>query len=244
MQDAQVEARIRHKFRSVAVELDERRRRQWAAAEARDVGWGGISLVARATGLSRPTIMAGLKELRLSAKSRATASARVRCPGGGRRTLTHSDPGLLEALERLIDPATRGDPMSPLRWTCKSTSNLAEELTRQNHPITDRTVAMLLKQRGYSLQANRKMREGSSHPDRNAQFEYINRQVLAFQRRQQPVISVDTKKKELVGEFKNPGEEWQPMGQPEEVNVHDFPERNWARRFPTGCTTWPAMKVG
>jgi hypothetical protein len=234
MQDAQVEARIRRKFRLVAVELDERRRRQWAAAEARDAGWGGISLVARATGLSRPTIMAGLKELELSAKSRLVAAARVRSPGGGRRTLTQSDPGLLEALERLIDPATRGDPMSPLRWTCKSTAKLAEELTRQNHPVTDRTVAMLLKQSGYSLQANRKSREGSSHPDRNAQFEYINRQVRAFQKRQQPVVSVDTKKKELVGEFKNPGEEWHPQGQPQPVNVHDFPDKKLGKAIPYG----------
>ena len=234
MQDAKVEARIRRKFRLVAVELDERRRRQWAAAEARDVGWGGISLVARATGLSRPTIMTGLKELELSAKSRLVAAARVRSPGGGRRTLTQSDPGLVEALERLIDPATRGDPMSPLRWTCKSTAKLAEELTRQNHPVSDRTVAMLLKQSGYSLQANRKSREGSSHPDRNAQFEYINRQVRAFQKRQQPVVSVDTKKKELVGEFKNPGEEWQPQGQPQPVNVHDFPDKKLGKAIPYG----------
>jgi hypothetical protein len=234
MQDAKVEARIRRKFRLVAVELDERRRRQWAAAEARDAGWGGISLVARATGLSRPTIMAGLKELELSAKSRVIAAARVRSPGGGRQTLTQSDPGLLEALERLIDPATRGDPMSPLRWTCKSTAKLAEELTRQNHPVTDRTVAMLLKQSGYSLQANRKSREGSSHPDRNAQFEYINRQVRAFQKRQQPVVSVDTKKKELVGEFKNPGAEWQPQGQPQPVNVHDFPDKKLGKAIPYG----------
>jgi hypothetical protein len=234
MQDAKVEARIRRKFRLVAVELDERRRRQWAAAEARDVGWGGISLVARATGLSRPTIMAGLKELELSAKSRLVAAARVRSPGGGRRTLTQSDPGLLEALERLIDPATRGDLMSPLRWTCKSTAKLAEELTRQNHPVSDRTVAMLLKQSGYSLQANRKSRAGSSHPDRNAQFEYINRQVTAFQKRQQPVVSVDTKKKELVGEFKNPGEEWQPQGQPQPVNVHDFPDKKLGKAIPYG----------
>ena len=188
MQDAKIEARIRRKFRMVAIELDERRRRQWAAAEARDAGWGGISLVARATGLSRPTIMVGLKELELSSNRRVAAAARVRSPGGGRRMLTESDPGLLGALERLIDPATRGDPMSPLRWTCKSTDKLAEELTRQNHPISDRTVAMLLKQQGYSLQANRKTREGSSHADRNAQFEYINRQVMAFQKRQQPVI--------------------------------------------------------
>jgi hypothetical protein len=234
MQAAIVEARIRRKFRLVAVELDERRRRQWAAAEARDVGWGGISLVARATGLSRPTIMVGLKELQLSAKSRTVATARIRCPGGGRRTLTHSDPGLLDALERLIDPATRGDPMSPLRWTCKSTAKLAEELTQQNHPITDRTVAMLLKQSGYSLQANRKMREGSSHPDRNAQFEYINRQVIAFQKQRQPVISVDTKKKELVGEFKNPGAEWHLKGQPKEVNVHDFPDKKMGKAIPYG----------
>jgi hypothetical protein len=234
MQDAKVEARIRRKFRLVAVELDERRRRQWAAAEAREVGWGGVSLVARATGLSRPTIMAGLKDLQLSSKSRAAAAARVRRPGGGRRALSQSDPGLLEALERLIEPATRGDPMSPLRWTCKSTAKLAEELTRQNHPVSDRTVALLLKQSGYSLQANRKTREGSSHPDRNAQFEYINRRVSAFHRRKQPVISVDTKKKELVGEFKNPGEEWHPQGQPETVNVHDFPDPKLGKAIPYG----------
>ena len=234
MQVAKVEQRIRRKFRLVAVELDERRRRQWAAAEARDAGWGGISLVARATGLSRPTITAGLKELALSTKNRVVAAVRVRAPGGGRHTLTQSDPGLLEALERLIDPSTRGDPMSPLRWTCKSTANLAAELTRQNHLVTDRTVAMLLKQGGYSLQGNRKTREGSSHPDRNAQFEYINRQVRAFQKRQQPVVSVDTKKKELVGEFKNPGTEWQPHGQPEEVNVHDFPDKKLGKAIPYG----------
>jgi hypothetical protein len=234
MHDAKVEARIRRKFGLVAVELDERRRRQWAATEAQELGWCGISLVARATGLSRPTIMAGLKELQLSSKSRATAAARVRRPGGGRKPLTQSDPDLLGALERLIDPATRGDPMSPLRWTCKSTAKLAEELTRQNHPVSDRTVALLLKRNGYSLQANRKTREGSSHPDRNAQFEYINRRVNAFHRRGQPVISVDTKKKELVGEFKNPGEEWHPQGQPETVNVHDFPDPKLGKAIPYG----------
>lgn len=234
MREAKIEARIRRKFRLVAVELDERRRRQWAAAEARDAGWGGISLVARATGLSRPTIMAGLKELDLSSNTRAVAAARVRSAGAGRRPLTQSDPGLLDALEQLIQPATRGDPMSPLRWTCKSTEKLAEELTRQNHPISDRTVAMLLKQQGYSLQANRKTREGSSHPDRNAQFEYINRQVIAFQKREQPVISVDTKKKELVGEFKNAGQEWLPKGQPEKVNVHDFPDKKLGKAIPYG----------
>lgn len=234
MHDAQAEARIRRKYHLVAVELDERRRRQWAAAEAREVGWGGVSLVARATGLSRPTIRAGLRELELSSKYRAVAVTRVRSAGGGRRKLTESDPGLLEALERLIDPTTRGDPMSPLRWTCKSTAKLAEELTRLNHPVSDRTVAMLLKQGGYSLQANRKMQEGKSHPDRNAQFEYINRQVLSFQKQQQPVISVDTKKKELVGEFKNPGEEWQPKGRPAQVKVHDFPDPKMGKAIPYG----------
>ncbi len=234
MQDAKVEARIRRKYRLVAIELDERRRRQWAAVEAQEIGWGGISLVSRATGLSRPTIMAGIEDLQEPSKTRAVAAARVRRSGGGRRALTESDPGLLEALERLIEPATRGDPMSPLRWTCKSTAKLAEELTKRDHPVSDRTIALLLKQNGYSLQANRKTREGSSHADRNDQFEYINRQVRAFHRRNQPVISVDTKKKELVGEFKNPGEEWQPKGQPETVNVHDFPDPKLGKAIPYG----------
>jgi hypothetical protein len=234
MQGANVEARIRQKYRLVAVELDERRRRQWAAAEAQEIGWGGISVVARATGLSRPTITVGLEELRRPTKSRVIAATRIRSAGGGRHTATQTDPGLLEALERLIDSGTRGDPMSPLRWTCKSTAKLAEELTRQNHPVSDRTVAMLLKQNGYSLQANRKTREGSSHPDRNAQFEYINKQVIAFQKLRQPVISVDTKKKELVGEFKNSGVEWRPKGEPEKVNVHDFPDPNLGKAIPYG----------
>ena len=225
---------MRRKYRLVAIELDERRRRQWAAVEAQEIGWGGISLVSRATGLSRPTIMAGIEDLQESPESRAVDAARVRRPGGGRRVLTETDPGLLEALERLIEPATRGDPMSPLRWTCKSTAKLAEELTKQHHPVSDRTVALLLKRNGYSLQANRKTREGSSHPDRNDQFEYINRQVVAFHRRRQPVIPVDTKKKELVGEFKNPGEEWQPKGRPETVNVHDFPDPKLGKAIPYG----------
>src|SRR5712692_5744570 len=193
MQDAKVEARIRHKFRLVSVELDERRRRQWAAAEARDAGWGGISLVARATGLSRPTIIAGVKELELSSKSRAVAAARVRSPGGGRRTLTQSDPGLLEALERLIEPATRGDPMSPLRWTCKSTAKLAEELRTLGHVVSQPTVWRLLDELGYSMQSNRKTHEGSDHPDRNAQFEFINVTAQGFLEHGWPVISVDTK---------------------------------------------------
>jgi len=234
MDDAKVEARIRRKYRSLVVEMDERRRRQWAAAEARDAGRGGISMVARATGLSRPTIMAGLRELGLPPKQRALYGARVRRPGGGRRPLTETDPGLLAALEALIEPVTRGDPQSPLRWTCKSTSRLADELTRQNHPVTDRTVATLLKQAGYSLQANRKTREGASHPDRNAQFEYLNAAVARFQKRGQPAISVDTKKKELVGDFRNGGREWRPQGQPEEVRVHDFLDKTLGKAIPYG----------
>jgi len=163
-----------------------------------------------------------------------TVDVRLRRPGGGRKPITKVDPQVLRALEELVDPVTRGHPESPLRWTCKSTAKLAEELTQRNHPITDRTVARLLRQAGYSLQANRKTREGSSHPDRNAQFEYINKQVMAFQRRNQPVISVDTKKKELVGEFKNPGEEWQPKGKPQEVTVHDFPDKHLGKAIPYG----------
>ena len=193
MRAATAEARIRRKYAVLAPEMDERRRRQWAAAEARDAGWGGVSLVVRATGLSRPTITAGLRELQLPAAQRAAAARRVRRPGGGRRAVTVTDPTLLAALTALIEPVTRGDPESPLRWTCKSTAKLAAELTQQGHPVSDRTVATLLKDAGYSLQANRKTREGASHPDRNAQFTYLNGCVARFQRRGQPTISVDTK---------------------------------------------------
>ena len=245
MQDAAAVERIRVKYLALSPVMDERVRQHWAATEAMALGWGGIWAVALATGLARNTIAAEVRELpQRGDQVDATIDVGLRRPGGGRKSITEVDPELLHALEELVDPATRGDPMSPLRWTCKSTAKLAEELTRQNHPVSDRTVATLLKQSGYSLQANRKTREGSSHPDRNAQFEYINRQVSAFHRREQPVISVDTKKKELVGEFKNAGEEWQPQGQPERSMSMTFPTRNWARRFPTACTTWPAMKVG
>jgi len=214
--------------------MDERRRRQWAAAEARELGWGGVSAVARATGLSRTTITAGLRELELPSKQRAVEGMRIRRPGGGRKTLAETDPGLLAALEALIEPVTRGDPQSPLRWTCKSTRRLADELTRQRHAIGANTVAALLRQAGYSLQANRKSREGASHPDRNAQFEHINRQVRRFQNRDQPAISVDTKKKELIGDFKNAGREWHPCGQPEEVRVHDFLDKELGKAIPYG----------
>ena len=222
MQDAQVIARIRRKYRALKPELDERRRRQWAAAESRELGWGGVTVVAQATGLSRTTINAGKGELTRPAKQRASEAMRVRRPGGGRRPLTETDPDLLAALEGLIEPTTRGDPESPLRWTCKSIRNLADELTREKHPVGAVTVAKLLRQAGYSLQANRKTREGASHPDRNAQFEYINASVQRFLKRGQPAVSVDAKKKENVGDFKNGGREWFPKGSPEEVRVYDF----------------------
>ena len=234
MQDAQTIRRLRRKYRTLRVEMDERGRRQWAAVEARELGWGGITTVARATALSRTTIAAGLRELDLPARQRAAEAARVRRPGGGRRPLTETDRGLMAALEALIEPATRGDPESPLLWTCKSTRRLADELTRRHHPVSVNTVAALLRQAGYSLQANRKTREGASHPDRNAQFEHINTSVRSFHDRGQPAISVDAKKKELVGDFKNAGREWHPRGQPEEVRVHDFIDKTRGKAIPYG----------
>src|SRR5271169_1825299 len=194
MHDATILQGLRTKYGTLQPIMDERLRRQWAATEALALGWGGVSAVASATGLSRNTIAAGIAEIgeRSRQTTPAPPSPRVRRPGGGREPLTETDPGLAEALEALVDPVTRGHPESPLRWTCKSTSQLAEELQRQNHPVTDRTVARLLKGAGYSLQANRKTQEGSSHPDRNAQFEYISQQVRVFQKQGQPVVSVDT----------------------------------------------------
>lgn len=234
MRDATLIERIRRKYRSLRPGMDERIRRHWAAAEARDLGWGGITAVAEATGLSRVTITAGLQELKQPARVRAAQAKRVRRPGGGRKPVTATDPEIEAALDELIDPVTRGDPESPLRWTCKSTYRLAEELTRAGHRASPRTVAALLHAAHYSLQANRKTREGASHPDRNAQFEYINSRVLRFQNRGQPAISVDTKKKELVGNFKNAGETWRPWGQPEEVLVHDFKDPELGKAIPYG----------
>jgi hypothetical protein len=234
MRDAQALAQIRRKYQALLPEMDERRRRRWAAAEARELGWGGVSFVSRATGLSRPTITAGLREPGQPIPRRAALAVRVRQPGGGRRPLSDADPGLLAALESLLEPVTRGDPGPPLRWTCKSTRRLAEELTRKDHRVGPRTVAMLLHEAGYSLQANRKTREGLAHPDRNAQFEYINASVALALPRGQPAISVDTKKKELVGDFKNGGREWRPGGRPEEVRVHDFLDKGLGKAVPYG----------
>ncbi len=199
--------------------MDERTRRLFAAAESEAIGRGGISAVSAAIGMSRRVVREGKRDLR----ARVTPpTGRLRQPGGGRKKMVVEDPSLLVDLERLVEPLTRGDPESPLRWTCKSVRKLAEELQREGHPTSYRLVARLLHGLGYSLQANRKTREGSSHPDRNAQFEHLNGKIQSFQRRGQPVISVDTKKKERIGDFKNNGREWRRKGDPEEVGVHDF----------------------
>ena len=229
---------IKAKYDRLSSWLDERRRRLWAAVEAEQLGFGGVSAVATATGLSRNTIRAGLNELAAVRRTRKGTgpedAERIRRPGGGRKRLTATDPALLTALDALVQPYTRGDPMTPLRWTCKSTARLAAELTRHGHPVGARKVAALLHELEYSLQANRKTREGIDHPDRNAQFEHINAATRAFQRRGQPVISVDTKKKELVGAFKNAGREWRPTGQPRAVNMHDFADADLGKVIPYG----------
>ena len=236
MQDAALIERIRQKFKALGPVMDERIRRQWAAAEATAVGWGGIAAVVAATDMSHNTIDRGVRELRERAKrpGQRVVSKRIRRVGGGRKAISQSDPSIAEALERLVEPLTRGDPESPLRWTCKSTRKLAEELQNQGHAVGERTVAMLLHRAGYSLQSNRKVREGASHPDRNAQFEHINAEVIAFQRRGQPVVSLDTKKKELVGDFRNGGREWRPYGEPDEVRVHDFQDPALGKAIPYG----------
>jgi len=227
-------SRIRRKFKLLSPGLDERMRRLWAAAEAQAIGWGGVTCVAEATGLSRTRIVRGLAELKGGVAGGVAPSGRVRRPGAGPKPRWEKDPTLLSDLESLVDPATRGDPQSALRWTCKSTETLADALRIQGHEISARTVAALLKAQGYSLQSNFKTREGTSHPDRNAQFEYINNMAKAFDRKGQPVISVDTKKKELVGDYKNAGREWLPSGTPEPVQMHDFPDPKVGKAIPYG----------
>jgi transposase len=235
MQDATSTQRIAEKFESLAAMMDERMRRQWAAAEARAYGWGGVSAVSVATGMSPHTIRKGIGELNERAVDPdVPIPDRLRAPGAGRKRCTELDSELESALERLVDPVTRGDPQSPLRWTCKSTTQLADELTRQGHLVSPSTVGRLLRAAGYSLQSNRKTKEGADHPDRNAQFEHINATVRAIQGRGQPVISVDTKKKELIGNFKNSGREWRPKGEPEEVLVHDFMDKKLGKAIPYG----------
>ena len=227
------EAVVLQRWSDVSVTLDERRRRVWAATEARALGRGGVSMVARVTGLSRPTIYAGLKELADGSTGELPID-RVRRSGGGRQPITQTQPGVLAALETLVEPTRRGDPESPLRWNGKGVRRLAAELKRQNFQIGRQKVADLLRDLNDSLQGNRKTREGNEHPDRNAPFEHIAATIADFQSRGQPVISVDTKKKELVGPFKNGGREWRPEGQPEEVRVHDFLDEELGKAIPCG----------
>jgi len=210
--------------------LDERARRRWAAVEAQSLGFGGESLVSSATGISRITIRAGKREL----ESGEDLGDRIRRPGAGRPSLEEKQPGIRDALERLVDPVTRGDPESPLRWTCKSKVKLSAAMREQGFTISPTRVGVKLHELGYSLRSVRKTREGASHPDRNSQFEHINETAEDFQQRNQPVISVDTKKKELVGDFKNAGREWQPKDAPEKVLVHDFPGDSIGKAIPYG----------
>jgi transposase len=225
---------ISEKYTTLEPILNERARRLWAATEARAIGRGGVSRVSEATGLSRPTIQAGLNELRSALPDREDVAGKSRKPGGGRKPLTEHVPELLLALENLVDPGSRGDPMSPLLWTCKSAAKLASELGAEGYRASERSVNRLLHALGYSLQSNRKTIEGGDHPDRDAQFQYINRRVKAFQRLGQPVVSVDTKKKELVGQFRNGGREWRPKGKPEKVKVHDFKDKELGKAIPYG----------
>jgi hypothetical protein len=222
---------IRDRFVALAPYLDERGRRSFAAAEARSAGYGGIAAVARATGIAPSTIGRGLAELAGAAELPANRKRRA---GGGRKALTATDPALLDDLLALVSPSERGDPMSPLRWTCKGLRRLAAELRAMGHKISHTVVGELLKGQKFSLQANSKTREGASHPDRDAQFAHINARVSRALAEQQPVISVDTKKKELVGDFKNAGREWRPQGDPEEVRVHDFLIKELGRAVPYG----------
>jgi len=228
---------LQRKYELLRPRLDEVSMRLCAATDAMILGRGGPSLVAKASGLSRTTIYAGLSDLDQTTVPPVVppkTAGRIRQPGGGRKRLTETNPDLLRDLDKLVDPITRGDPESPLRWTCKSTTRLTKELRDQGHQVSQRTVWTLLDQLGYSMQSNRKTREGTEHPDRDAQFLYIAEKVQQFQQTGFPVISVDTKKKELIGRFKNGGREWQRKGQPEEVNVHDFADKELGKIVPYG----------
>ena len=222
---------IGEKYRALLPTFSERMRRLWAGTEARVLGRGGIAVVARATGLARNTVVRGMRELE---NDSPLDPARVRRAGAGRKRKAVLNPSLKEALERLVEPVTRGDPESPLRWTCKSTRVLARELNADGYSVSHVLVADLLHDMEYSLQANRKTMEGARHPDRDAQFEYINAEVSRRMSADGPVISVDTKKKELIGRFKNGGRQWRPKGRPERVNVHDFPDPRKGKAIPYG----------
>ena len=230
-------AEMSEKFERIRPHLNESGLRLWVANEALSLGYGGVSKVARATGVSRTTIHAGVAELKgstLKTAGPAMGVGRCRRAGGGRKRLTENDPGLLEALNRLVDPVTRGDPESCLRWTSKSTTKLAKELTQSGHGVSQRSVCDLLAREGYSLQSVRKTREGGNHLDRDAQFHHLHAQIQAAIQGEEPVISVDTKKKELVGDFKNAGQEWQKKGEPVAVRVHDFIDPALGKATPYG----------
>jgi hypothetical protein len=231
MAEAHIIESIREKYIAIISDLDERGRRRWAAAEARSLGWGGITTVSAATGISDRTIRTGIRELD---DPNAATVDRQRRLGGGRRRREDEQPELIAALERLVESTTRGDPMSPLRWTCKSTRSLAKELDRQGFEVSSTKVGSLLRAQGYSLQANQKTVEGKQHPDRDAQFRHISKRVRAFQQTDQPVISIDTKKKESLGNTKNSGKTYQPKGRPRKVKTHDFPDKELGKAIPYG----------
>ena len=241
MADKGVVAWIREKYRAIVPELDERGRRRWAAIEASSLGWGGVSAVALATGMSDRTIRNGIREL---GGSEHLESSRQRRPGGGRHSREKEQPDLLDALDELLEPTVRGDPMSPLRWTCKSTRALAGELVTLGFAVSSTKVGALLKTQGYSLQANRKTIEGKQHPDRNAQFEHISRRVRARRRCGEPAISVDTKKKEPLGKMKNPGRTYRRKGDPVKVKTHDFPDKELGKAVPYGVYDIASNQAG
>lgn len=236
--------KVRRKYKQLSPYLDERTLRIWSAVEAESLGRGGITRISQATSLSRTTIYKGIAELskKRRPKKAKEEHKRIRKPGGGRTKLKDKEPGLLQDLDSILEPVTRGDPESPLRWTCKSTIKIAEELRAQGYQVSQRTVCDLLYDLGYSLQSNRKIREGSQHPDRNDQFLYISKTVKEFQAKGEPVISVDTKKKELIGEFKNSGQEWRKKGKPIEVNIHDFADPMLGKVIPYGVYDITANK--
>lgn len=235
MDEQEIVAAIKRKYEILRPELDERGRRMWAASEAEFIGYGGVVAVAKATGLAESTIRVGKREVQaLPEKEAELSKRRIRLFGGGRKRLVEKDADLLSLLDSLVEPTSRGDPMSPLRWTCKSTRRLARELTDCGHPVSHTKMGEFLDELGYSLQSTRKMMEGKTHPDRNDQFEFINNKARDFQKRSQPVISVDTKKKELIGNFANPGREYQPKGKPEETETYDFPSLADGKGFPYG----------
>jgi len=226
-----LEARLVSKFAVVAPLMNERARRMWAATESISIGYGGDAVVSSATGISRTTIKFGRREIE---RCEHASGIRIRRVGAGRPGIENTQPGVTQALEQLIDPLTRGDPMSPLRWTCKSRAKLAGALSEQGWFVSSTKVGRMLHGLGYSLQSVRKSREGARHPDRNEQFEHINSTVKRFLRRKQPAVSVDTKKKELVGDFKNGGKEWHPQGMPDKALVHDFPAEGIGKAIPYG----------